>query len=198
MLADLAPVSEAVPPALSAAVRRQRRRVRAVMTGGGGVEGRYFAKKANKAACWVECLCGARPRRSTGASEPEIRARSRHGVAGQNLSRTGTAKKYAETRNCAISGRMLTWIRWTHCDRVRRRGRRNPCPAALSAAGRTRQPNSASPKRNRTRAVTDAGKRGTRSWLAGFSFQPLRLRPRPAPTSPRPRARMPGGGGELD
>lgn len=85
-----------------------------------GVNARiYFAKKANKAACWVEC-CAERGVGVDVASAPEIRAALGHGVRGRDLVVTGPDKTAETLRLAAHQDCLLAVDSLGELDRVLR------------------------------------------------------------------------------
>ncbi|MFG2826836.1 Y4yA family PLP-dependent enzyme [Streptomyces sp. NPDC048434] len=72
-----------------------------------GVEGRvYYAKKANKAAVWME-RCAARQTGVDVASTPELREALGHGVRGEHIVVTGPAKSDELLRLAVLQGCLI-------------------------------------------------------------------------------------------
>ncbi|MGP8298468.1 Y4yA family PLP-dependent enzyme [Streptomyces inhibens] len=72
-----------------------------------GVEGRvYYAKKANKAAVWME-RCAAHQAGVDVASAPELREALGHGVRGENIVVTGPAKNDELLRLAVLQGCLI-------------------------------------------------------------------------------------------
>lgn len=144
--------------------------------GDADVAGRvYFAKKANKAACWVR-RCAELGIGVDVASLGELRGALAHGVRGDALVVTGPAKREELHRLAILHGSLLVVDALDELERVVAR-RRGPGRSANPAAVPTPTGNAKSLRTGPRRAAARAGalRTGRHGSIGGLQLPPRRL-----------------------